>query len=113
MESSLLLKSQMNMNNLENSSYKKIQIDVDDFVLVNEEKVRKVVNDLDPIKLISGGAPEDEYDGEVGKIIVLTQKEIDVDSLADKIYTIFLESFGAELVGDRSIYLEIAQRIKS
>lgn len=78
-----------------------------------KKKIGGVINRLDPINLISGGAPEDEYDGEVEKIIVLVQNNHDVDSLTEKIYSIFVESFGVEMAGDRGKYLEIAQKIKS
>lgn len=56
--------------------------------------VKSIVNKHDPIGLISGGAPEDEYDGEVIKIVKLIPSN--KEKLTEGIIKIFTDSFGEE-----------------
>ena len=40
---------------------------------IQKEKVRQIVNRYDPENLIDGGAPEDEYDAHVDRILSMLQ----------------------------------------
>lgn len=74
------------------------------------EEVQKIVNEYDPIGLVSGGAPKDEYHTEVGKIVALLRDESDTQSLAQKIESIFLESFG-DTDHNKSMYPILSQKL--
>lgn len=76
------------------------------------EKVKSVINKFDPIGLISGGAPEDEYDSQIKKIVSLIQKNAETDNLTEEIYNIFTQSFGKQSVGGKDLYLRIVEDLK-
>ncbi len=44
--------------------------------------VRAVVDELDPIALLAGGAPSDEYDPEVGDLVLLVLRRDHFDEAA-------------------------------
>ncbi len=71
--------------------------------------VRDIVNKYDPVNLIFSGAPEDEYDSEVIRIIKLLSS--DEGRLMEEIYEVFVNSFGRETAGDPRIYGLIAKEI--
>lgn len=71
--------------------------------------VREIVNDVDPSYLISGGAPEDEYDSEVGKIMIIMSKQMSLDEKAKQIYTLFKENLG-ETDLSKGFEVQIAER---
>ena len=71
--------------------------------------IREIINKYDPINLVSGGAPEDEYDGEVIKIIKLLPEN--KEKLRNDIYKIFINSFNQETAGDRQVYDSIAGEV--
>lgn len=73
------------------------------------EEVQKIVNEYDPIGLVTGGAPKDEYHTEVGKIVALLRDESDSHPLAKKIEDIFLESFG-DTEHNKSMYPILSER---
>ncbi len=75
------------------------------------QNVKTVVNAMDPIGLIKGGAPEDEYDLEINKIIELIEQGSAEHELADRIYQIFVNYFTSDLAGEKSKYTAIAERI--
>ena len=58
--------------------------------------LRTVLNAWDPYSLIRGGAPEDEFDMERGRICdaLVSGEARSAESLAGRIATIFEESFG-------------------
>jgi hypothetical protein len=64
--------------------------------------VQEIINDYDPVGLIEGGAPDDEYHDEVGKIVVLLRKESEREPLAERIEEVFREAFGNEVKSDQS-----------
>jgi hypothetical protein len=74
------------------------------------EEVQKIVNEHDPIGLVSGGAPKDEYHTEVGKIVALLRNESRVGSLTKKIEDIFLESF-EDTEHSKSIYPILSEKL--
>lgn len=72
-------------------------------------QVKKVVNKRDPIGLISGGAPEDEYDSEIAKVVnLLNAGKIS----AEAIRNIFVSSFDEQLAGEIEKYNSIADDIR-
>ena len=71
--------------------------------------IKQIVNDVDPIGLISGGAPEDEYESEIVSVISLINDKRDTNKV-DQIISIFNESFGQE-VGDSKQYELMANKI--
>jgi hypothetical protein len=70
--------------------------------------VRYIVNTYDPVGLVAGGAPDDEYDPEVGRIVTLLRLESDREVLASKIVAIFAQAFGTDIKPDNNIYQSIA-----
>ena len=76
------------------------------------KKVQEIVNDVDPVGLIGGGAPQDEYDSQINKILSLLQKDPEISVLTNEIHKIFVESFGEEMAGDKTKYAQIGEKIK-
>jgi len=75
----------------------------------NIDYIRDIVNKYDPIGLLAGGAPEDEYEQEVVRIAnILRYSE---DDLTEKIYQVFAKQFSEEIVGDISNYRAIADEL--
>ena len=58
------------------------------------KNVQEIINANDPVGLVSGDAPDDEYDAEVSKIVILLRDGTDKISLAVEIGEIFKASFG-------------------
>lgn len=73
------------------------------------KKVKEVIDKHDPVGLISGGAPRDEYAGEVIKVIKLLP--CDKRKLVEEIYKVFVDSFDEQIAGDKSKYELIAGEI--
>lgn len=78
---------------------------------LNYTKVKSIVNQIDPIGLISSGAPEDEYNNQINEIVGLLQENVEINFLAEEIYKIFVQSFDEETAGDKKIYLKIAEEM--
>lgn len=71
----------------------------------------KELNRVDPIGLISMGAPRDEYNPEVKEIlskINLCKSEKDLEEL---MYNTFVKMFDERLAGSREIYRKLSSRI--
>ena len=68
--------------------------------------VREVVNAEDPADLLSGGAPEDEYDPEV-EAIVARREAVSADDVAE----IFQEYFGEDARLDHATAERIARAV--
>lgn len=62
------------------------------------EKINKILYDWDPINLKESCVPKDEYLLEAQMIKDLILNSIDLNSLGDKIYNIFYEQFGKDLI---------------
>lgn len=72
-------------------------------------ELRSIINKHDPIGLLSGGAPEDEYDPEVKTIIVQLTEGQSEQQILDLIYKEFLRWFGKEsIIGPKEAYKSIA-----
>lgn len=66
----------------------------------------------DPIKLIQGGAPKDEYSLEVNQIVELVKQSLNGSDLAGKLYSLYNQLFSnSEVVGEKQIYEKIAKEI--
>jgi hypothetical protein len=55
--------------------------------------VKRVINDWDPEGLLSGGAPDDEYDMETGKICSRLESDKDIDEIAWGVYHVLAKCF--------------------
>ncbi len=62
------------------------------------EKINKILYDWDPINLKESCVPTDEYLPEAQMIKNLILNSIDSNSLGDKIFNIFHEQFGKDLI---------------
>lgn len=74
------------------------------------ESLKKIVNEYDPVQLLDS-ASDNEYDSEVRKIVSLLSEDDDINSIADKVHKIFVDSFDEKLAGDKDTYLAIAKKI--
>lgn len=76
------------------------------------EKIRKEINNWDPIGLLEIGAPKNEYEQEIVKISSKIMLENNKDKLGEIIYEIFLEMFD-DCVFNKTIEecVEIAEKI--
>lgn len=61
-----------------------------------KDKVAKIINEWDPIDLFPF-SPRDEYEVEIELISELSEKSIDLESLANNIYAIFIKRFGDDV----------------
>lgn len=75
------------------------------------KNVEKIINENDPIGLVHGGAPDDEYHTEIGKIVILLKNELNQKELAQKISDIFKNSFGEEIQTSDQLYFQIANNL--
>lgn len=75
------------------------------------KEVERIINANDPIGLIKGGAPNDEYHAEIGKIVNLLRTESNEKFLADKVQEVFKESFGNEIKSNKDLYLKISRQL--
>ena len=75
------------------------------------EEVTQLVNKADPLRLLQQGAPSDEYDQEIAKILAHLYKCETVDELRKSVFAIFLESFGSTSAGRELDYQELASAL--
>ena len=75
------------------------------------KEVKKIVIESDIVGLIKQGAPEDEYDDEISRIISAMQKCEDAKSLQNLIYAIFKDSFGSSSAGDLKDFSDLATKL--
>ena len=73
--------------------------------------VRVAVNNNDPLKLISLGSPQDEYESEIIQISSKIYKDSSSFKVSKIILEVFNSSFGPEEVKHRKIYDKIADEI--
>jgi hypothetical protein len=76
------------------------------FSLVKESIVSR-----DPLGLIASGAPTDEYDEEVARILVILPQCGTPEELGDKIGAIFQDSFGGDITREAMVFKELARDI--
>ncbi len=75
------------------------------------KNVQEIINNNDPVGLVDGGAPDDEYDNQVGQIVEALRTESDRVSLANKIESIFKSSFGEDCLSGKEQYLQISEKL--
>lgn len=73
-------------------------------------EVEKIINSSDPIGLIEGGAPDDEYHTEIGQIVNFLHTETDTNALARKIQNLFEEKFEEFSLNEKK-YLRISDQL--
>ena len=73
--------------------------------------VERAINDSDPIGLLEGGAPSDEYNPEIGTIVPRVVKAQSVDEVTAVLYEEFLRWFGEDTAGPRQTYEAPGRRI--
>jgi hypothetical protein len=70
--------------------------------------VARLVNAADPIGLISGGAPTDEYSLEVSQILPRLKHAASEHALRQILHERFVNCFGAEVAGPEDQYSGLA-----
>lgn len=75
------------------------------------EAVAQALRETDPIGLIQGGAPRDEYDPEVGTILPKLRTAASVDDVQRIVHAEFVKWFGEETAGSLESYERAAQSI--
>ena len=83
--------------------------------LLRYEKLRRLVEDVlrrhDPIQLISIGAPDDEYEPEVGTIVPRLKEASSLHDVQQMLHQEFTKWFGAEQAGTSELYMAAAKEL--
>jgi hypothetical protein len=66
--------------------------------------VEWAINEADPIGLLEGGAPADEYSPEIGTIVPRVVNAQNADEVAAILHEEFLRWFGDDTAGPRQAY---------
>lgn len=80
---------------------------------IQREKVRKIVNKHDPVKLLKMDCPVDEYDPEIDEILPALKKVKSVNQLHKKIYDIFVFMFDKDIAGPKERYRKLSEELYS
>ena len=75
------------------------------------KQVKQLVGKADPLGLLQHGAPSDEYDQEIAKILAHLHTCETVDQLRKSVFAIFLKSFGSDTAGSEQDYQELASAL--
>ena len=84
--------------------------------MVSVDFLKTIIDNWDPIQLLSAGAPLDEYAPEINKIlkIVNGRSNKNESEIARTIYSVFLSAFGRDVfLSDMEECLTIARKICS
>lgn len=73
--------------------------------------VAGALRETDPLGLISGGAPNDEYEPEVSTVSPRLREARAVDDVRRILHEEFVHWFGADIAGAADNYAKAAQRI--
>ena len=73
--------------------------------------VTAALNRADPIGLLSMGAPKDEYDPEVGTILLRLRHVSSADDVQRVLHEEFTRWFGADIAGVPHVYRGAAEEI--
>ena len=73
--------------------------------------VERAINDADPIGLLQGGAPADEYGSEIGTIVRRVVNAQSVDEIAAVLHEEFVRWFGDDTAGPHQAYEAPARQI--
>ncbi len=71
--------------------------------------IKEVIHSWDPYALLSGGAPEDEFDGEIGKLATKLREIKSEKDIANSLRQVFESSF--ELNASDDEYLKIGEKL--
>jgi len=73
--------------------------------------IQRAIDDADPIGLLEGGAPADEYSPEIGTIVPRVVKAQSVEQITTVLHEEFLRWFGDDTAGPREAYEAPARQI--
>ena len=73
--------------------------------------VERAIDDADPIGLLDGGAPADEYGLEIGTIVPRVMNAQSVEEVTTVLHEEFLRWFGEDTAGPRHAYEAPAGKI--
>lgn len=73
--------------------------------------VARAIDDADPIGLLEGGAPADEYGPEIGTIVPKVVNAQSVEEITTVLHEEFLRWFGDDIAGTRHAYEAPAGKI--
>ncbi len=73
--------------------------------------VERAINDADPIGLLEGGAPVDEYSPEIGTIVPRVGNAQSVDEITAVLHEEFVRWFGSDTAGPPRAYEAPARQI--
>jgi hypothetical protein len=73
--------------------------------------VSRAIDDADPIGLLEGGAPADEYGPEIGTIVPRVVNAQSVEEVTTVLHEEFLRWFGDDIAGTRHAYEAAAGKI--
>lgn len=71
----------------------------------------QLLREADPIRLITIGAPDDEYDPEVSTILPRLREAHSTADVQQIIYEEFVYWFDADIAGPSTHYAEVAEKI--
>lgn len=74
-------------------------------------KVAHLIREADPIRLIATGAPQDEYEPEVGTILPRLRKAQSSANVQMIVHEEFVRWFGADIAGPRAQYRRVGSAI--
>ena len=80
-------------------------------VLELEQGILEILTEVDPIKLIKMGAPNDEYAREAGEIVRLCSGVENVEEMTQIVWAVLLCSFSIRIVSTQESYKPLANRI--
>jgi hypothetical protein len=73
--------------------------------------VERAIDDADPIGLLEGGAPADEYGPEIGTIVPRVMNAQSVEEVTTVLHEEFLRWFGDDTAGPRHAYQAPASKV--
>lgn len=73
--------------------------------------IQRAIDDADPIGLLEGGAPADEYSPETGTIVPRVVNAQSLDGITAVVHEEFLRWFGEDTAGPRQAYEAPARQI--
>ncbi len=74
-------------------------------------EVSRLLREADPIRLIKIGAPDDEYDIEVGTILPRLREAHSATDVQRIIHEEFVRWFDSDIAGPEEIYADVAEKI--
>jgi hypothetical protein len=72
------------------------------------DELRRAFNRHDPIGLLSAGAPEDEYEAEVGAVLTRLPATASLEDVRRLVHEEFVRWFGEDVAGTETRYLALA-----